>query len=377
MKQAIRFIIILMIAFVLAFSLAACGSSDEQSAQPQEQKETSQVDDTQSVGDDGIPALAVEGGQLVTVSGDHGNAGEFGNAGRLIQLQGVSTHGLSWFPQYVNKEMMQQTRDDWGCNVFRLAMYTAEYNGYLTVDDANRQTLKGLIEQAVADAEDLGMYIIIDWHTLSDNNPLINVEEARAFFAELSAKYSDKTHIIYEICNEPNGDTSWEDVKAYAVQVIPVIRQNTDAVILVGTPNWCQRPDLAAADPLDGSNQSGDASGTFDNIMYTLHFYAATHKDDLRQTLQNALDAKLPVFVSEFGICDASGNGAIDEAEADKWLALMNENGVSYTMWNLSNKEESSAMIRSDCSKTSGLAAEELSQAGVWFAERNDTGEKQ
>lgn len=341
---------------VLTLSLSACSSSDMQSAQPQERSETAQADDAQGAGDDGLPALAVKGGQLVTIPGS-GSDGD--NSGQPIQLQGISTHGLSWFPQYVNKDMMQQTRDDWDCNVFRLAMYTAEYNGYLTGDDANRQTLKSLIDQAVTDAEDLGMYIIIDWHTLSDNNPLTNVEDAKAFFAEISEKYKDKTHIIYEICNEPNGDTSWEDVKAYAEQVIPVIRQNTDAVILVGTPQWCQRPDLAAADPLDA-----------ENIMYTLHFYADTHRDDLRQTLQNALDANLPVFISEFGICDASGNGAINTTEADKWLTLMNENGISYTMWNLSNKDESSAIIKNSCSKTSGFTAEDLSPAGIWFAER-------
>lgn len=344
---------ILTIIFSLLFCLllAGCSQSGQSASQPQ-QEEPRQSD--------AISALTVKDGQLTTEDG------------QTIQLQGISTHGLSWFPQYVNHDMMQQTRDEWGCNVFRLAMYTADYNGYLAGDEQNKQNLKGLIDQAVNDAETFGMYIIIDWHILSDGNPLDNVDESMAFFTEMSQKYKDKTHVIYEICNEPNGAATWGSVKEYANQVIPVIRQNTDAVILVGTPNWCQYLDQAMADPLGQPDQeSPDSPETFQNIMYTLHFYADTHRDDLRQVLQRAADAKFPVFVSEFGICDASGNGVINETEADKWLALMNDHQISYVMWNLSNKAESSAAIDPGCTKTSGITTGELSPAGLWFVNRN------
>lgn len=360
MKKATRFfsavswLISLLLMTMLLFAFSGCSSSEDENA-----GQKSQQSQQEQSAPEGIPPLAVKDGKLVT------------GFGKPIQLQGISTHGLSWFPQYVNKDMMQQTRDDWGCNVFRLAMYTAEYNGYLTGDEQNRDALKTLIDQAVNDAEKLDLYIIIDWHILSDGNPLDNVEEAKAFFAEMSAKYKDKTHVIYEICNEPNGAATWQSVKAYAQQVIPVIRQNTDAVILVGTPNWCQYLDQAMADPLADPNGNAAACAPFHNIMYTLHFYADTHRDDLRQTLKTAADAKFPVFVSEFGICDASGNGAINEPEADLWLELMNEYQISYVMWNLSNKAESSAAIKADCTKTSGLAAEDLSPAGLWFVSRN------
>ena len=163
--------------------------------------------------------------------------------------------------------------------------------------------------------------------------------------------------MLYEICNEPNGGTSWADVKAYAERIIPVIRENSpDAVVIVGTPTWSQDVDAAAANPL-----------AFDNIMYALHFYAATHKDDLRAKAAAALDAGLPLFVTEFGICDASGNGAIDEEQADAWIAFLDERGVSYVMWNLSNKAESSAAFKPTCSKASGFEDADLSQSGAWL----------
>ena len=202
------------------------------------------------------------------------------------------------------------------------------------------------------------MYVIIDWHILSDSNPNTYKKQAKAFFKSMAQKYQGHENVIYEICNEPNGGASWEDVKSYADEIIPVIRGNgAQNVILVGTPNWSQEVMQAAADPLSG----------YENIMYTLHFYAATHKDDLRQKLSDAVQAHLPVFVSEFGICDASGNGAIDTEQADTWLSLLDSYEISYVAWNLSNKEESSALLKSGCSKTSGFTTDDLSTSGRWL----------
>lgn len=100
--------------------------------------------------------------------------------------------------------------------------------------------------------------------------------------------------------------------------------------------------------------------------MYTLHFYAATHTDDLRAAMAGAVENGLPVFVSEYGICDASGSGAIDEAQANAWIEALDQYGISYIAWNLSNKEETSAMLQSSCGKTGGFAPEDLSESGKW-----------
>ena len=218
------------------------------------------------------------------------------SGGNPVQLRGISTHGLAWYPDYVNEACIRQFREDWGMNVIRLAMYTAESGGYCTGGD--KEGLKSLVKNGVEYATACGMYVIIDWHILSDGNPNTYIKEAKAFFQEMSQEYADYTNVIYEICNEPNGGTSWSQVKSYAEEVISVIRENDeDGIILVGTPNWCQYVDQAAADPIMG----------YENIMYTLHFYAATHTDSLRKAMVNAVEAGLPIFVSEYGICDASG----------------------------------------------------------------------
>lgn len=289
--------------------------------------------------------LKVEGTHLVDADGN------------IVQLRGISTHGIAWFPEYVNYESFRALKEEFGANVIRLAMYTGESGGYCT--DGDRENLKKLVENGVNYATELDMYVIIDWHILSDGNPNTYKAEAISFFDEMSEKYAGNDHVIYEICNEPNGSTDWADVKAYAREVIAVIRANhRDAVILVGTPSWSQEVDKAAADPIDD-----------DNVMYVLHFYAATHKEELRSKMQTAIEGGLPVFISEFSICDASGNGGLDYDSADKWLDIINQYKISYVGWNLSNKNESSAILKPSCNKTAGYTTDDLSDSGRWLVE--------
>lgn len=288
--------------------------------------------------------LRVENGSLVDQSGEP------------YQMHGVSTHGLAWFPEYVSEETFRTFRNEWDADVMRLAMYSDEYGGYSNGGD--QKELKRLIDKGVEYASKQGMYVIIDWHVLGEGDPNIHKEDAIAIFDEVSEKYADYGNVIYEICNEPNGGVSWKDVKGYAEEVIPVIRANDPyGIILVGTPQWSQLIGDAAADPIQD----------YDNIMYTLHFYAATHKADLRESLEKALKDGLPVFVSECSICDASGNGGIDEKSAQAWVDLMDRYDVSYIAWAVSNKNETAALICSNCSKLSDWSDDELSDTGRWF----------
>lgn len=273
--------------------------------------------------------------------------------GEKFQLKGVSTHGLQWYPQYVNKETFEYMRDNWKINAVRLAMYSDPNVGYNT-------NLHKIVENGVEYATDAGLYVIIDWHILSDGNPNTNKVAAIKFFKEMAEKYKENNNVIYEICNEPNGDVQWErDIKPYAQDVIKEIREiDEDAIIVVGTPTWSQDVDVVAKSPING----------YENIMYTLHFYAATHKDYLRQKLNTALNAGLPIFVTEFGICDASGNGAVDIEEANKWIDYLNSNNISWMCWNLSNKNESSSILK-NTEKLSNWTKEELSEEGKWLLE--------
>lgn len=320
-------------------------SSEASGAQPAETEpavsEAPSVDDSTPYGQHG--ALHVENGKLT------------GADGNTVQLYGMSTHGIAWFPQYIIYDSFRTLRDDWNTNCIRLAMYTAEYGGYCAGGD--KEQLKQLVRDGVSYATELGMYVIVDWHILSDCDPNQNKDEAIAFFREMSEAFADNDNVLYEICNEPNSGTSWDSIKSYAEEVIPVIReQKPDAVILVGTPTWSQEIDKAAASPL-----------TFDNIMYTLHFYAGTHKDDLRNRLETCAQNNLPVFVSEFGMCDASGNGANDFDSTTKWLDLLNKYQISFCCWNLANKDESSSVFKAASTALSDWTDEDFNESGRWI----------
>lgn len=278
--------------------------------------------------------------------------------GNVYQLKGVSTHGLAWFPDYVNKAAFSSL-SEYGVNAIRLAMYTAESGGYCNGGD--KQQLEGLVDQGVKACTELGMYVIVDWHILSDGDPNIYKEDAKDFFDKVSKKYAGNDNVIYEICNEPCNGTTWEQIKTYAEEVIPVIRANDKkAIIIVGTPNWSQDVDIASENPITG----------YDNIMYAVHFYASTHKAEIRNKVEKARENGIAVIVSECSICEASGNGSINYDEAAEWMKLINDNNMSIFAWNLSNKDEQSSLLKASVTKTSGFTKEDFSETGSWYMEQ-------
>lgn len=305
--------------------------------------------------------LNVEAAEATPVS-SHGKLSVSGTKlvdqyGQPFQIHGISTHGLQWFSQYNNKDAYKTLRDDWYANCIRLAMYTGE-NGYCT---GNQSFMKDQVTKGVQYATELGMYAIIDWHILNDGNPQTYKNQAINFFSEMSGRYKDYNNIIYEICNEPNG-CDWQTIKDYAVEVIAAIRaRDPDAVIIVGTPTWSQLGSAGhlyepADNPITGYN----------NLMYAFHFYAsdAAHNQWLKDKISVAVGRGLPVFVSEFGLSQASGDGNVDLGKSAEWLNRCDQYQVSYCAWSLSNDWRSSSLIKSSCQKTSNWSSSELTIAG-------------
>ena len=271
---------------------------------------------------------------------------------RPVQLYGMSTHGLSWFGEYVSKESFTSLRDDWNTNCVRLVLYPGDYNGYC--NGGNKKELEKLVYKGIEEATALGMYVIVDWHIHNDN-PNKYKDEAKKFLGTVSKKYSSYGNILYEICNEPVNSDWNSQIKPYAEEIIPVIRKNApDAVIIVGTNTWSQDVDKAAANPIT----------KYKNIMYTFHFYANTHTDSFRSKLESAIKAKLPVFITEFGTCDASGNGGYNEQQTKLWFDLINKYNLCHMNWSLCNKAETASAISPSCQKKSGWTESELSQSG-------------
>ena len=288
--------------------------------------------------------LSVKNGQLVDKNG------------KGYQLRGMSTHGLTWFPEFVNESAFKTLRDDWNTNVVRLAMYVDEWgNGQCYM--GNKSGSLELLEKGVDICIKLDMYVIIDWHVLNPGDPSKYTNEAKSFFETVSKRYAKYPNVIYEICNEPNGGASWSgNIKPYAEKIIPVIRKNApNSVIIVGTPTWSQEIDKPLSDPL-----------SYKNVMYAFHFYAATHAG-LRSNVENCVAQGLPVFVSEFGTCDASGGGANDFNETQKWLSYFDKQGISYCNWSICNKDETCSVLRPGTSANGNWSESNLTENGKWI----------
>lgn len=274
------------------------------------------------------------------------------------QLYGLSYHGLQWFSKYVNKDTIVALQNYFGINVIRLACYTSE-GGYAEGGISMKQKYKDCIDTAIKVGSKIGLYVVIDWHmvgaeNVNDKNPLYYMEEAKEFFEYVSSTYKDYDNVIYEIMNEPCGNTTWDDCKKYANIIIPIIRKNTDAVILVGNPHWSSDLKSVINDPLD-----------YSNIMYTYHFYAG----DISSTSEvvNAYSKGIPVFISEFGFMDASGDGEMSYASGENWLKVLDERNISYIAWNISNSRGSSSIIKYNSLTMDKFTDDNLKEWGIYL----------
>lgn len=333
-RKKIKRVLLASFIVILSASMFACGKDSTG------KKETAEN------------ALRIEGTTLVNSKGEE------------IQLKGMSSHGLGWFGDYINEESMKYVRDEMGGNIIRLAMYSEGSGSYTASPNTNKTKVYEGIDKAI----ELGMYVIVDWHILSDKDPNKYKEEAKKFFEEVTSKYKDCPNIIYEICNEPNGNNvTWKNnIKPYAEEVIPVIRKEApNSIVIVGTANWCQDILDPANDPLE-----------FDNVMYACHFYSGTHTDWLRERVDAALAKGLPIIISEWGTSAADGDGGVFPEETLKWIQFLEERNISWLNWSLCNKGEASAALKPSATFDGKWTDEDLSESGKLVKEAMLNGAK-
>ena len=276
-------------------------------------------------------------------------------SGNPVQLRGMSSHDLKQYPFTGNT--VSNLVNDWHVSVVRAAMYTDSYGSSYIREPQVKQTVNLIVDEAIRN----DVYVIVDWHVLEDGNPNRYKAQAKKFFEEMAENHGDSPNVIYEICNEPNGtNVTWQEIKTYAEFIIPAIRAiDPDSIIIVGTGAWCQDVRAAAAAPLN-----------FTNVLYALHFYAGTHRDDLRRNADAALSRKLPVFVSEWGLTDYTGKGGLYLDEARKWVDWMNEHKISWTGWSFSNADESSAALKPPAKMDGPWQDPDLTPSGKWIKSR-------
>ena len=268
-------------------------------------------------------------------------------SGAPVQLRGMSLFWSQWIPKYYTANTIKWLRDDWKITVVRAAM-AAERGGYDSNPDAERAKVIAVVDAAI----ELGIYVIIDYHAHTAQNDL---PRAKAFFADMARRYGDKPNVLYEPFNEPL-NVSWKKVlKPYHEAVIDSIRESDpDNIVIVGTRNWSQRVAEAAADPIKRAN-----------VAYTLHFYANTHGQWLRDEAQKAMDRGAALFVTEYGTTAASGDGTVDEKATREWWSFLDRNSISHLNWSVADIRESSAALMPGASPDGGWALGEIKPSGL------------
>ncbi|WP_410584859.1 cellulase family glycosylhydrolase [Amycolatopsis sp. lyj-108] len=281
--------------------------------------------------------------------------------GKPIQLRGMSTHGIQWYSQCVKTASLDALANDWKADILRVAMYIQD-DGY----ESNPRKFTDMMHNYIEEATKRGMYVLVDWHQLDPGDPNANTHLAKTFFAEIAQRHKDKVNIIYDVANEPNG-VSWADVKRYAEEVIPVIRaQDPDSVVFLGTHGWSTFGISDGRDENDILNNPVNAT----NIMYTFHFYAASHQDEHYDALARTAD-RIPVFVTEFGTQTYTGDGGNDFTYSQKYLDLLAAKKIGWTNWNFSDDFRSGAVFKTGtCAGNSFTGTSMLKPAGVWVRDR-------
>ncbi|MCQ2611747.1 MAG: glycoside hydrolase family 5 protein [Treponema sp.] len=329
------------LGLALAFTLAGCGNDKY-------------ANDTHLAIEDG-KTVVERYGRLQVNGTDLCNS-----QGQPVQIRGMSSHGLQWYGKFANENVIRTLRDDWNCQLWRAAMYLTN-GGYVS-----NPSLKQKVIDSIEACINLGMYVIVDWHVLPDKDPLLYEKYAHEFFTEIASTYGKYPNIIYEICNEPNGDeVTWKDnIKPYAERIIETIRKyDRDNVILVGTPSWSGNLTPAAEDPIIRQN----------NIMYVVHFYAGSKSGSngkaCRKMISDAMAKGLPVFISEWGVTLDSGDGGVFEKSSLEWIQFAKENNLSWANWSVNNKGEDSGVLayNADRDATGQWKEKDLSKAGKFM----------
>lgn len=260
--------------------------------------------------------LRVEGTQLVD------------SKGAPVQLRGVSMGWHNMWPRFYNQGTVDRLTGDWGADLVRCSVGVAHLDSGFDCDSV---AAYAVVDSIVQGAVRNGAYVLVDFH--SHPNKLA---DAKRFFTHVAGKYGHLPNIMYEIWNEPT-EVPWSECKAYAEELIPVIRAlDPDGIVVVPTPRWDQEVDKAADDPIAG----------VPGLLYSLHYYAATHTGWLRDKAQYAIDKGLPLIMSECASMLHTGDGVVDTKEWDEWMRFADEKGISWAAWSISDKDETCSMLR-------------------------------
>ncbi len=255
--------------------------------------------------------------------------------------------------KFYNESVVKWLKTDFKATIVRVALAVEESGGYIDDPAGNLARVKKVIEAGIAN----GMYVIIDFHSFKAED---YINQSVAFFREMATLYGKYDNVMYEIYNEPL-KVSWSEVvKPYAEKVIAAIRAiDPDNLIIVGSPYWSQKVVEAANDPINDKN-----------VAYTLHFYAGSHGQWLRDDATLAMQKGIALFVTEWGTSDASGNGGFNPATTEEWLDYCKTNNLSMCNWAVNDKDQTVSILKPGANPMGNWTSADYTQSGTYVREK-------
>lgn len=228
---------------------------------------------------------------------------------------------------------------EWGADIIRLPVHPVAWR------DRGQEAYLALLDQSVAWARELGIHLVIDWHSIGNlatgkfQNPMYNttVEETHDFWNVISKHFAGEPVIaMYELFNEPTvgnrfGPLTWPEWKKMNEDMISVIRKNdTKTVILVAGFNWAYDLTPVASDPVKA-----------ENIAYVSHPYPEKRNkpwEDQWEADWGYVAKTFPVILTEIGFALPDEPGVHipvhgDETYGNALVNFCSERGISWVAW--------------------------------------------
>lgn len=294
-----------------------------------------------------------------------------GNDGKPIELRGIGTHAPLQYSNLHSYEMFESLQR-MGINLIRISVYLEDYSflnsdsikayGYLSKPEETKKE----IEKIVNYCEQLGMYVLIDWHVYSwgagSGTGIFHQDEATEFFTYFCNLYKDKSFVMWEIANEPHHQTI-EEYLPFIKTMHALIHGIIDnPIVITGT---CKDDTLTLWQTLKDNGM--------EDIFISPHAYGTSIDVDRYKSLW---DADFPLFNTEWGNAQSSGDGDREDARATALMKYYHNEKIPQSVWKLTDQNMTTAVLKNQGSINSeyyinGFVESDLSPAGMlyftWF----------
>ncbi|MFW6205941.1 MAG: glycoside hydrolase family 5 protein, partial [Gemmatimonadota bacterium] len=264
-----------------------------------------------------------------------------GPDGQALVFRGVSIADpdrLEGIGQW-DRELFEAVRG-WNANIVRVPVHPSAWR------ERGKDSYLELLDDAVRWAGQLGMYVIIDWHTIG--NPITELmqdegynttrTETLRFWRTVAARYGDDPVVaFYELWNEPTrfngtlGRATWAEHRAFMEEIIHVLRAHSpDVIPLVAGFDWAYDLTEPGAAPIE-----------LPGIAYVTHPYPQKREPPWEEKWQRDfgfLAERYPVIATELGFMSADLPGAhvpviADETYGRAIIDFFEERGISWVAW--------------------------------------------